>query len=785
MLVKYLALNIIVPNILEWKFWVLETSLKMAVFNFQQQTHIGGRKMMGNLKKLFFSALTVFLFSTINMPDISAEVMTSKEDVSAKEEVTPEVTKLEELVVTAERRTVDVQKMPVSVVALSEDTLKESGVLSMGDLQAIVPSFSYINHGNGSFLNIRGVGLNEAQPNQTLGVAVHLDGAYIAREFTLDDAFFDLERIEVLRGPQGTYVGQNATGGAIYAVTKAPNMNKSEGYAGITYGDYSNKVMEGALSVPVSDTWAFRIALQTETRDSFTKNLGKFGSATMPKETNQPGMVSRYLGRFQLLYKPSDKFDLRLIYQNSSRETDYLALHSNTAASWANPWTATYDTEQQGRDKYDRYTGIANWKATDDIQVKFVASYQKMDHKLLADDDSTSPYVSPGTAQAVRGIQMHDESTTAEVNVLSTSDSKFQWIAGATMLNYKQPFTYQSVNYTTIPDYNTGLIINFTAKRQNYAGFGEVSYKFTPTLELKVGARENKDKTELAKGSYLQFGGPNSPAIMQVSNHADFSEVSGRVLLNWQPTENNFFYLSIARGYKPGGWEPFGYVYKSEIVLNKEIGWKASFFNHNLLTTLDVFHMNYDGFQASFATDPNNPASSHTNNVNGTTIQGLDLQLQALIDYFEFGLNGSYLKTKFGSQSIVEPANIAGPGNPAVPTAMNLEGNELDWAPKLSGSVYAKYTFELGSGATLVPRIGWRYQGAQWTGLFHAPQSRLPSYSLGDFRLRYNPNDNWYIEGYVLNFTDKLYAINIGGNYPGMVEFGAPRQVGITLQYRF
>jgi iron complex outermembrane receptor protein len=712
-------------------------------------------------------------------------------NISAQEEAESEDLEeefaLEDVVVTAERRSMSAQKMPVSVVVTSDNDLRENGVINIGDMVGIIPSLTFYDHGNGSFVNIRGVGLNEAAPNQTNGVAFHLDGAYIAREFTADDAFFDLERVEVLRGPQGTYVGQNAAGGAVFLVTKQPDMENIEGFASVTFGDYSRKLFEGAVSVPVSDSLAFRVSFQSEDRDSFYNNLGRFGEATKARAPNDPGIVDRHLGRFQIRYQPSDRFDLRLIYQNSSRNTNYVPNRRNDDATWADPWTVTYDINQLGVDDYDRFTAIADWQAMDAFAVRFVTSYQEMDHYLLADDDGTSPYVDPTTTQQVRGIRMYDEYTTAEINLISTGDSKFQWTAGAVMLDYEQPFTYHRPDrgYTTTPDWDSGLVIDFTAVRKNYALFGEVGYSFTPTLDLKIGARYNKDETELSEGSYLQIGGPNSPVIIPVSNQADFDDVSGRIVLNWEPVTDHYFYLSVAEGYKPGGWEPFGNIYDSETVLNKEIGWKASFLDSRLMTSLSLFHMDYDGFQATVATDINNPATRITENIDGTTIQGVDFQMHALIDHFEFGLNGSYLDTEYGDKYVIEPPDTQGPGNPAEPTLTNLGGREVNWAPEFSGNVYLTYTFNFDSGATLVPRISWRYQGAVWTNFFQAPHHRTPSYSVGDIRLRYNPNANWYVEGYVTNFTDKLYVSNSVGGYPGTIYFGPPMQFGITAMYRF
>ena len=728
---------------------------------------------MKKIKMVVLTAVTIILFLALNMNVLSAEERAGSKDES--KEFT-----LEEITVTAERRETQVQKMPVSVVALSNNDLKENGITDVSDLPALVPSLSFQNNGNGNFLNVRGVGLTEAAPGQTNGVAVHIDGAYVAKELTIDDAFFDLERIEVLRGPQGTYVGQNSTGGAMFLVTRSPNMEKAEGYGSITIGDYNHRVFEGAVSAPVSDKLAFRFSFQAENRDSFTTNYGKFGPGTKPETSNDPGKIDRHIARIQFKYQPSDKFDVRVIYQNSYLSTDNLPFRVDNAVTRANPWKASFDIEQKRLRKYDRYTAIANMQVTDGIQARLTAAYQKMDNDLLSDDDHTSPYVSTGTPQAYKQVHIRDEYTTAELDLLSTTDNRFQWVAGAELLDYTSPFTFQSIPYAVTPDYDTGLTLDFTNFRKNYAIFGEGTYNFTPSLELKVGARYNKDETGLKEGSWLAFS-PRGPRL-PLSVNANSEEWTGRVLLNWTPMDNNTFYLTISRGYKPGGWEAFGTTYKQEIVLNKEIGWKSNLFDRHLLTSLSLFHMDYDGYQASVATDPSDPTKTVTHNIDGTKIMGVDFQLQALIDRMEFGLNGTLMDTKYGEIELFEPANTGGPGIPAVPTPVNLKDRQLSYAPDLSGNIYLKYNFELSSGASLTPRIDWRYTAAQWTSFYHEANAKLNSMSYGDIRLRYDPNANWYIEGYVSNFTNELYE-SFRSNYG--IMYGPPRQVGVTVQYKF
>ncbi len=709
---------------------------------------------------------------------------------------------LEEVVVTAERRAEDPQTMPVSVIALSAKALKDSGVSNIADLQSLVPSLSYVDAGNVKFINIRGVGLNEGAPNQTDGVANYLDGAYIAREFTTDDSYFDLDSVEVLRGPQGTYVGQNSTGGAIFINTKKPSLKGMDGYVEQTFGNFNYRHTEAAVNLPVSDTLAFRTAVLAETRDSFTHNYGPLGFAAQTPVTNHPGNMNRFVGRIQLLYQPTDALTVHLLYQNSVRRNDGTPYQPINAQTLANPYSANYDFPEAYNNSYQRTTATVDWKASPDFKVHVVSSYQAMNQLTQWDSDATSPFVSPTTAQGGTIIPLHDWYSTNEVDLISTTASKLQWTVGATTLDYHQPFTDQIISYNTpkapslTPDYSSGLFLNFHTLRKNYAAFGEVSYDITPQWEVKVGARYNHDTVGLQSGSYLiPFGGPTGPVHVPAGpNIPSYTAGTGRVVVNYKPTKNQLVYLNVSRGYKPGGWTPDiggpptgNNVYNAEYVMNYELGWKATTFDDHLRTAADVFHMDYQGFQATVATDPRNPTTSVTKNVSGTKIQGVEAQLDAIDGGFHASFGFTYLDAKFGNLLIFEPANVFGPGNPAAPTQINLNGRTIDYAPKLSGNVALAYEFALRGGATLTPRLQWTYQGGQWTSFFDAPQQYMPAYALGSARITYVPGKAWQVEGYVTNIAGRVYLTETTGNAPALQvgQFGAPRQYGVTVHYSF
>lgn len=708
-----------------------------------------------------------------------------------------EPNELEEVTITAERRAESPQQMAVSVVAFSNDQLRERGIDNIADLQAQVPSVSFVETGT-KYLNIRGIGLNESRPNQTTGVASYIDGAYIAREFTADDAFFDMQSVSVLRGPQGTYSGQNATGGAVFVVTNAPDPTRTEGYVQQSLGAYDYRRTEAAISTPLSDTLAFRTSLLTETRDSFTTNRGIYGSN--PDESSQPGNRNRLIGRAQFLWTPLDTVELRLIYQNSRRQNDGIAFQPNTTAAWQRPYTANYDYAQLDDNHYGRTTALLDWQANDDFKIHVVSAYQTMEQHQRTDGDATSPFINPTAQQQAADTQVHDRYSTHEIDFLSTGADRLQWTTGLAVLNYHQSSRTQNVTYNATtnpalnPDFSSAGFVSVTRTyRKNYAAFGEVSYDFTPQWQIKLGARYNKDEVGLQSGSYSQPGGPLSSRTATGPNEPSYSAGTGRLLLNWRPSDTDLLYATVSRGYKPGGWTSnvgpatSANRYDAEYVLNYEVGWKATQFDGHLVSAFDAFYMDYEGFQATIATDPQNPTSTRTYNVPETTIKGFEGQLQLLAGGLDLSLSFALLDGKYGNLGLFMPAGTAGSTQTA-PVYINLDGRTIDYMPELSGTVAAQYVFRLGERGMLIPRIQWTYQGGQWTSFYNQPYQYMPAYALGSARLTYRPNDSLEIQGYVSNLTDKLYityAGSAGGSSSPLVVFGAPRQWGLSLSYRF
>jgi iron complex outermembrane recepter protein len=716
---------------------------------------------------------------------------------------TSRLSDIEEIVVTAERREESVQDIPISIMALTGDTLNNRGVRTLEELQYNVPSVTFADNGNSKYVNIRGVGNSESAPNQTNGVAVHLDGGYIAREFLYGDSFFDVENVVVLRGPQGTYSGQNAAGGAIFITSKKPVIGETSGFGSFEFGDYDLRRFSGGISIPLTDSLSARISGDLETRDSFYENHGPVITDDPNRVENQPGNLDRSMGRAQLLYSPDSSFEARLIFESSDNRTDGVPYKTfPTAGSNELPSQGlrdlNYDLDGHRFIYYDRWTALMDWAATDAFRV--LANFSLVDSRqhYMSDSDNGSPVTNPAAQQNGTDYIIEDDYWTAEVNLVSDNDSPLQWTVGASAIDYEQDNNLNFLRYND-PAYpntsldivnNTRLFLYLNNVRKNWAVFGEVGYRFMDSLELKVGLRYNEDEVGFTDKSYLSAGPGshyNATSGFPFPQQAlfDFDATTGRVLLNWHVSDDNMLYATVSRGYKPGGTSPFGPEYGSEYVLNREVGWKGTLFDGALGTSISAYFMDYEDFQRTYAPS-DNPSQSITRNVDGTTIKGLELQLNGGFGDFLWDLSFAYNDGEYGSLEFVMPAGAQDGVNPTMPTVVDIEGEPLDWLPEIAWNAGISYAFEAGAGR-LIPSLRVSYQDAYYTEYYHFDYNQTPSKTLTDLFLAYEADAGWRAELYVRNATDEDYITRSasGQNPPGPYLLGAPRQIGVKLRYDF
>ena len=303
---------------------------------------------------------------------------------------------LEEIVVTAERRELNLQDVPISATVLTAEALAAQGVDNVIEIQQVAPSVAINTYNRSTFINIRGVGIGQSAPTSNPGVAYYVDGVFVPHEQFIAQSFFDIESIEVLRGPQGTLTGQNSTGGAIYVRTPAPSMDGFSGSIDQTIADYDWYRTVGAVNVPLSDTFALRVSGVYEERGSYTDNIGPSPS--------EPGSGEDRAVRAALRYQPTDGMTFDLRYEYFERETDYNAVKNRADRVTADPFTIEEDALSfLNQDGY-RASVEARIDLTPGLQFRALTSYFDADNEDQADGDrtATAPPVPPESADERR-----------------------------------------------------------------------------------------------------------------------------------------------------------------------------------------------------------------------------------------------------------------------------------------------------------------------------------------------------------------------------------------------
>jgi iron complex outermembrane receptor protein len=707
---------------------------------------------------------------------------------------------LQEIIVTAQRRAENLQNVPISVVARSGDDLQNSGVFNGADLQNIVPSLSIQPSTNGAtFVNIRGVGLYQTNPASSNGVAFYQDGIYNPSYTEEVDTFYDMQDVEVLRGPQGTLLGSNADGGAIFLNSVQPSFDKVRGYVLQQYGSYSDYRTEGAVNLPISNTFAARIAFVRETQQSFTNNLGPVPpDGVVPGNNNQPGNVNYSAARAQLTFKPSENFSATLRYESYQSRNDGPAVKPDMANYTAGlnpafnpaaydpyaasiqgvPYKIDYNTVQYYNVSGNRAALNAVWNITNGVELKAISGYITGEERDYDDVDAAS---SPSDQTLTRKGSWR--SFTQEFDLLSTSDSALQWVVGAYYLSSSDPLALTFLNPTNpFPMNQTSIFV--ISQHINEAVFASGTYSFSPKWSATLGARYSHDKLPFDEN--LCTGFAQTCGNFQTTGN----KTTGTGKLAFQMTPDTMAYASIASGYKAGGVNlqlsipAIGFAFnpppfQPETNVVEELGLKTTMLDNHLRLNVDAYDSQYKNYQIQQFLG----GFPYTQGPGKADIYGAEFEAAGVFNALRFDVGGSYLHATV-SQDFTYVQSFG-------PPLTVKSGTEMPYAPKWMGHLGVQYTIPVGLG-TLTPRLQYQYIAPQYVIITHdivpQPDTQLESHGTADLRLTYAAAEHWKVEAYVTNLTNKIYVAAI--TFPPQPSandllYGAPRQYGARLSYEF
>lgn len=692
-----------------------------------------------------------------------------------------ELRELEEVVVTAQRRETSLQLTAIAASVLSGEEMRAKGVDQLVNIQFATPSVTIADYGSANVFNIRGIGRTKVDIEVPSGVVIYADGVPSIAGYFQNEPYYDIEAIEVLRGPQGTFVGKSASGGAVFVRTNSPNLEETGGNFEGGFGEHEFWEARGALNTPVSDTVAFRFAFNYENRDTWYNLTGPY--------TGDPGTRDLFSFRAGMLVQPSDQ--LSIVLKANFADLDFGG-NITGAADTTDLFTVHQDAPFTYKDETTRITLDIDYDLNNGMRFSSLTGYQTVDTQN--DLDLNGGIVLPRYWFKSKGeISLWSQ----EFNLLSPSDQPLRWVLGFFAQNQEaELFDLDREGFVFIGGDPFGigqLPLDYpwagspwTKDEDDWAIFGHINYDLTESLELEFGARYSD--YEMTQVTDWVFGFGDAPPVAPLDGVVGpdtqvLSEDSTdwKIALNWERDDTNFIYGVISRGHTTGSvniFPPFT-PYDEMEVLNYEWGWKSTWDNGQFQTQLAVYYEDIEGYQAAFQdlTIPESSATLVRNAEKDSTIYGIEFTGQARYGNFGMDFGVSWNESELGPFSQVF--------NPYTGEIVDLTDAEFTYSPDFTWNIGLEYRFEFEGGSTLTPRLDYGWINDQKADLFNDPVNTIDSRGLLNLQVRWDQVDGpWYVVLWSTNLTDKEYVAGIQ-NLATLFYAGPPRQSGIRVGFNY
>lgn len=697
------------------------------------------------------------------------------------------------IVVTAQRREERLQDVPLSITAQSGDQLAQAGVDDIRDLGNVVPGLTFTTQGAFAAPTIRGVQSTVALAGADSPVAIYVDGVYQPNQLANVFELADIERLEVLKGPQGTLFGRNATAGAIVIHTRKPTFDVAgsiEVSEGIFFGGgartSTDTTIKGFVSGPVvPDLLAASVSGYYEYIDGYLTNLRTGG---------QTGMVRKYNVGLKLLFTPTDNLEF-LASGSIGKRTDFAAmatqpLRGNSASQFYpdsvvpdEPWHVATELER-GSNPTRVETKAISLTGKLDLDgigtITSITAYQDIEARITVDIDAAySPQCSAAFACILYDEDYPEETFQQELSFASEKFGAVSFVAGAFyyrdshyMGNGIQPLLTPTGRVD--PSRTYAVEFNSTIKTRAWAAFGEVSVDVSDSLHLIGGLRYSRERRYGLGDAVPRF--PTTGAVVS-------DAWTPRVSVRYDITPDMNVYATFSRGFKSAVLDTTGQsnnFANPEKLTSYEVGFKAA--QPGFSVSLAAFYYDYTDLQVQFFDGTNTILA----NAADATIYGLDGDLTiGLGEAFEFRLLGSWLpEAKYdvfeNGVAFALPNSAAGMSQVVV----DASGQRLLKAARLTGSASVRYEDYVGSG-TLDGNVTLSYSSAYSFDLLD--RVRTGPYAILNAQLGYRPGDGGLrVSVFGKNITNKAYFTSaLLGNQADAPVYSPPRQVGVRLQYEF
>jgi iron complex outermembrane receptor protein len=705
-------------------------------------------------------------------------------------------TGIKDIVVTARRREESLQNAPVTVTAFSGAQLQEKGITNIDKLIQATPGVNFdANPRAAPRPFFRGIGSSNQGAGGDPSSVAFLDGVYLARGAMLGIDFYDMERVEVLKGPQGTLWGKNVVGGAINFITAKPS-REAEASAQITIAQYGQLNGHVMLNLPVTDGISTRLVLGAVTNNGYRRTPDghplddeNMVSARLQTKVDIGADTSLLLSADIANQDLSDNSRYNVIVL-PFRTTPPYGYDDYDKPRIANPDRLGFIRSQTGGLRAELTTetlGFASWTTT--------AAWRTLDYSFSNDLDGTNAATNLANHLGTDGLQIigleKADSYSAESRLSSLGTGPLSWVAGLYYNHdtiYRERETQQQVVATSVNRFIG------ESRNDSYAVFGEAQYKFGFGLRVFAGGRFTQEK-KVYRASRIR-GTPAAPVVSY-----DISATPGvfekgvftyRAGVDFRASDNIFAFATISTGFKSGAFQEqpgtaaLAMVPTApEKVTNYEIGLKTDWFDRRLRANISAFRMDYKDFQTiKVVPDASGGplATRLTVDTADATIKGIETEFIAQpVEWFDATLRYTYLHPYF--TRFIQTAAFDASGNPVF---VDAAGNRLSRTPK--HAVVADVGVQ-------TPKTDWGWLRA---GVVMDYQSDIFDNNVNDYKeyrrartlwdasITWHPNDRWSAQLWVKNLTDKEYRIwqTNGGSYQ-FVQYGPPREIGVTLNAAF
>jgi iron complex outermembrane receptor protein len=710
--------------------------------------------------------------SAIGFATLEQTVEVTAEGATLDFQLQEAATQLEDVVVTAQKTEEEIQKIPLSVSAISSTKVQQYRMWNSKDITAVVPNLYSANPGdNRNVTSIRGITSTSYDPS----VATYVDGV---NQFSLDTyiaPLVDIERIEVLRGPQGTLYGRNAMGGVINIITKQPD-NRTAGFGEISLGTYGQQRYTAGIRTPlIKDKLFLGVSGMYDQADGFYTN--EYDNSHFDKKHS-------VVGNYYLRYLASSAWSFTLnVKHNANRNNGTFPLSYDP---FTNPFTVNQNSTTTMVDNLFNGSFSANYAGRAfnfSSQTTYQSNWRYYQQPI---DGDFSPIDGITIINDYGKDWNNVKAWTQEFKFTSpASASDFKWTGGAYLFHQENPVK-QTTHFGADAAYidpnaiaNSSSINTSTGKTTGYALFGQATYRLSEMLDVVGGLRYDfEHKTQSTKGEFQILPGPPFTTVADTSATADFNALSPKVGLAFHANANSNLYVNFSRGFRTGGFtqlsldpsQPPLFSFKPEYSNNVEIGLKQSLPDHKLRYNVAVFYIKATDVQVPTLVLPQ--AITVTRNAGELESKGFEVELSATpVPHLQVDYNFGYTDAKYTTLKLSQNG-----------TEVNLNGNHQLFTPNITSMLAVQYDWNLpaDSGMKLIMRGEWMFLGDQYFDL--ANNIKQSGHSVANARIGLSMN-NWELFFWGRNITDSRY---IAYAYDfGAAHLGNPANYGMTLRKNF